>query len=220
MENQDIWRFLREKDINKLQEILEKDPQRSEEKNETGISLILYAAYCGFEEAVKLIHHTKERPLDLYEATVVGDERQVQLLLKESQSLLNKANVDGFTPLGLACFFAKKPLVNYLLKSGANPNQPSENQAQIYPINSAAAIGNVEIVALLLQAGADVNKAQASGVTALHSAVHLGNLPLTQLLLEKGADRTAKTQDKKLPIDFLELNEPGLQQAFEKALQS
>ena len=48
--------------------------------------------------------------------------------------------------------------------------------------------GDLEIVRLLLEAGADINSKDGHGQTALMNAAHAGQVELVRLLIEKGAD--------------------------------
>src|SRR6185312_7061829 len=73
----------------------------------------------------------------------------------------------------------------------------NENETLLY---YATQENKLEIVKLLINAGADVNKANSkkpdvySGMTPLHIAAFNGNLELVQLLVEKGADKNAQTE--------------------------
>jgi ankyrin repeat protein len=58
----------------------------------------------------------------------------------------------------------------------------------------------------LLEAGAEVNVAQSSGLTPLHSAAYHGNIEILILLLEAGADIHAKTDAGKTPADVASAN--------------
>ena len=55
---------------------------------------------------------------------------------------------------------------------------------------------------MLLEAGANPNAAQNSGVTPLHSAAHHGNASLIKMLLVCGADSKLTLQDGKTPADL------------------
>jgi ankyrin repeat protein len=63
-------------------------------------------------------------------------------------------------------------------------NTPQKNP----PIITAAAAGFTEMVQLLLDAGAQVNSADAQGVTALMHAVRYGHPQTVKLLLDRGAN--------------------------------
>ena len=54
---------------------------------------------------------------------------------------------------------------------------------------------HLEVVRLLLEAGADHNAAEANETTALMAAAFNGHLKVVRLLLEAGADQNAATQD-------------------------
>jgi ankyrin repeat protein len=56
------------------------------------------------------------------------------------------------------------------------------------PLHSAARLGDIEIVTLLIKDGADVSAKDSDGVTPLHDAVEAGHAEIVELLLVKGAD--------------------------------
>ena len=55
-----------------------------------------------------------------------------------------------------------------------------------------AANGNIDMVEILLAAGADVNAKTNFGMTALMTAAAKGHRPIAQTLLDRGADLKAK----------------------------
>ena len=59
------------------------------------------------------------------------------------------------------------------------------------PLHRAVRNGHTEATELLLQAGANPNKADNDGVTALMRAVHKGRTEAIELLLQAGADHTS-----------------------------
>ena len=68
-------------------------------------------------------------------------------------------------------------------------------------LHSAANIGSVELVRLLIQEGADVNAQDEDGDSPLHSAmVRANNYDVTRTLLENGADLSSKAVDGKTPL--------------------
>ena len=71
---------------------------------------------------------------------------------------------------------------------------------------AAALMGHTEIVALLLEHGADVNARSKDGGTALHAAAFLGRVETVKLLLDKGADTTLRHKMGSTAIDGAKLN--------------
>jgi ankyrin repeat protein len=76
-----------------------------------------------------------------------------------------------------------------LLAHHANPRV--RNRSGATPLHHAAG-GRPELAMLLLDAGADVNAADADGTTPLHRAAHGGQRALARLLLDRGADVNAE----------------------------
>ncbi len=63
--------------------------------------------------------------------------------------------------------------------------------------------GHQEIVAFLLEAGADVNAHNSNdhwGTTPLHAAAHANQAAIAQLLIEHGADVNARDLNGKTPM--------------------
>lgn len=190
-------------DTIKLKAILKNEPTLAEGKTDQGISFLQLAAYYRNEEVIKLIQFSKKN-IDLFESCCIGDSEHVKSTLDTEPELINTFSEDGFTPLGLACFFGHVEIVKYLLKKGADVNTPSSNPFQVAPIHSATAISNYDITELLIKNGANVNVRQQSGVTPLHSTAHNGKLEIIRLLIDHGADVKAKTADNKTPLEMAE----------------
>ena len=69
------------------------------------------------------------------------------------------------------------------------------------PLHKAAFKGNTEIVKMLLEAGANPNKADKEAKTPLHEAVISGRRPeIVKLLLDTGADPTKADLDGRTPL--------------------
>lgn len=82
------------------------------------------------------------------------------------------------TAIYAACKFNNPELVRLLLKHGASP--------QGAPLNSAASEGHVEVMKLLLDAGANINQTYY-GYTPLRWAIRRNDLSATKFLIEEGA---------------------------------
>ncbi|KAI5474195.1 26S proteasome non-ATPase regulatory subunit 10, partial [Pseudohyphozyma bogoriensis] len=62
------------------------------------------------------------------------------------------------------------------------------------------AVGNLEVVQLLVGAGADVNAVNAKGMTALHYAASKGHVSVGRLLISKGADINTRDRANQLAL--------------------
>jgi ankyrin repeat protein len=154
----------------------------------TTTSPVLLALYEGRREDVDRLR-AESGELDLFEASALGDVDRLRELL-DAGADPNEFAPDGFFALGLACFFKHPDAVRLLLDHGADVHQRARNeQIQVLPIHSAAANnGSVEIVRMLLDAGADVNVTQPGGFRAIDAARQEQNEQLERLLLERGAE--------------------------------
>lgn len=139
---------------------------------------------------------------DIFDSCAVGKFDEVTLLVFKKPDLVNQYSLDGFTPLGLACYFGHEEIARFLVLKGAEVNLPSKNGFNVFPIHSAVAINNYNTTKMLLEAGAYPNVCQKSGVAPLHTAAQLGNIELIILLLEYGAEVGLRMEGGKLPADL------------------
>jgi len=71
------------------------------------------------------------------------------------------------------------------------------------PLHCATWKGHVEVVALLLKSGADVNAVNENehwGTTPLHAAAHANQSAIAKLLLDHGANVKAKDKEGRTPM--------------------
>jgi len=145
----------------------------------------------------------RDRPIHIF----VIDNR----IEKVKKALKNGIDVDikgenSCTPLHYACQNSNLQIVKLLLLNRANVNAKNR-YSTLYPIFDTLTAINQEnsfsILKLLIEAGADINKVDSFGNTALHYAVERGNQKLIELLLLFGCD-VNKTQryDKNRPLHF------------------
>jgi ankyrin repeat protein len=166
-----------------------------------GVSPIMLARYYNKVDVINLLLNYIDE-FTLFEAAAIGKFDVVAHLVYTHPELINQFSNDGFTPLGLACYFGQAEVARFLVLKGANVNVPSSNGFQVYPIHSAVAANQNEIVRTLIDGGAQVNVKQQVGITPLHSAAKNGNLEVLILLLENGADISIRMEGGKLPADL------------------
>ena len=90
------------------------------------------------------------------------------------------------TTLTEACYAEDLIKCKELIEEGVDCNQKGKDG---FPLIAAAEKGNVDIVRLLLEHGADTTKANESGETALLSASHHRHLAVVALIIQHGADK-------------------------------
>ena len=191
-------------DSGRLEELLQAHPELNLASHPNGVSVVLWALYYGQPAIAERLAQNRS-DLDIFEAAALGRVERLVELLKEDSQQANAWSVDGFQPLGLACFFQQPSAARLLVESGAAIDSPSKNGAKVMPLHSAAASGQVEIARLLLRRGAPVNARQGGDFTAIHSAAQNGHLDMLDLLLVYGADLEVLSIDGKSPLDFANL---------------
>jgi ankyrin repeat protein len=90
-----------------------------------------------------------------------------------------------------------QPLVEMLIRSGANVNFPAKGSVKRTPLQRAAELGFHEMVEFLIHLHADVNAAPAhsKGGTALQLAAREGKLKTISSLLSHEADVDVPTSN-------------------------
>jgi ankyrin repeat protein len=196
---------IRDGDLVTARTLLAEEPSLIRLTTETGLSAILLALYYG-EAKMAAGLYAQGAPLSIFEASALGSTADLERFLQADIMLANAVNGDGFTPLGLACFFGQPAAVRVLLGFGAEPNQRASNPTRVTPLHSACAAKDpraaLESAQTLLQNGAQVDEQQQGGFTALHAAAQNGSLPLVQLLLEYGANPDVRNDEGLSAMDF------------------
>jgi len=184
---QEIFDVVRAGDTVRLKALLAAEPGLVNVRNERGHSPVLIAQYHHKKDAVAVLLAAGP-DLDLFDAASVGATARVAALLDRDPSQLNAYSNDGFYPLGLAAFFGHPETVRLLIARGADLAQVARNPMRVQPLNAAVAGRSMDVVRLLVDAGAPIDPQQQEGWTPLHGAVHQGNLDMTKYLLAHGAN--------------------------------
>jgi ankyrin repeat protein len=196
-----LEKYIQTGDDPALVKLLNTNPELAVVKTSQNLSPLMLACYHKKPEICAVI--LKYIPdVDIYESSAIGKFNSLANIVYKNPELINTFSDDGFTPLGLACFFGHEDIARFLLLKGAEVNVPSRNDLQVFPLHSAVAADNADITKILLEAGADVNVVQQSGITPLHSAAHNGNIEIIILLLEAGSDVKARMDTGKTPADM------------------
>ncbi|HEY0548683.1 MAG TPA: ankyrin repeat domain-containing protein, partial [Verrucomicrobiae bacterium] len=142
---------------------------------------------------------------------LVQQLQMVQLLVAH-RAEVNVRNRAGATPLSEAARVGNEPVVNVLLRAGADPNG-IESATSVTPLHLAAARGHAAIAEALLRHRAAVNAADARGETPLCYALREGHTNAVALLRRAGGTvgqmRALSLSEKSL-VDFYERTEMTL----------
>lgn len=137
-------------------------------------------------EASPAVNTLKQDPLEFSRIKVDGNDQEPEYARAEQVELIAAAGRDDFKA------------VSDLLTKGVNPNL-SADQWGDRALSRAVVNGNVEMVRILLDAGADP-ELKGRGFTPLGMAALQGHVQITRQLLKAGADVNRKSSDGNTPI--------------------
>ena len=146
----------------------------------------------------------EERLRQIDEAFAVGDMAALRAAVDEPPDFPNNTMPLGVGPiLTYAIYWSPLRFIEELLAIGADPN--GHDNDGFPPLLAALCKTHpqpgskhrsdvVDVMARLLDAGADPNQRGLNDWTALHMAVHETNVEAVRLLLARGADRELRTR--------------------------
>jgi ankyrin repeat protein len=196
---QEIFDVVRAGNADRLKALLAAQPAVVNARNERGHSPVLLAQYHRKPDVLAMLLAAGP-DLDIFDAASVGDTKRVGEWLDREPGLLNAYSADGFYPLGLAAFFGHAETVALLLARGADVAQVARNPMRVQPLHAAVGGRSVDVVKLIVEAGAPIDGKQDKGFTPLQAAAHQGNLAVTRLLLAHGADPKLQNDEGKSAI--------------------
>ncbi|MEO6852145.1 MAG: ankyrin repeat domain-containing protein, partial [Mucilaginibacter sp.] len=167
--------YIASADLVSLDALLQQDPTLATKPTSQQVSPLMLSCYYKKPEVSALLLKYVDH-INLFEASAVGKFDVVAHLVYTHPEAINVYADDGFTPLGLACYFGQFEVARYLVLKGADVNMPSNNGFNVLPIHSAAAGNYTDIARMLVENGAMVNVKQQAGATPLHSAAQNGNI--------------------------------------------
>ena len=193
--------YITNADLRSLDPLLKEDPALAKTRTSHHVSPLMLSCYYKKPEVTTLLLRYLDE-INLFEASAAGKFDVVANLVYVHPEAINFYAEDGFTSLGLACYFGHYEIARYLVLKGANVNLPSNNGFRVFPLHSAVAGNYTQIARMLIENNAQVNVKQQAGATALHSAAQNGNIDLLIMLLEHGADVNIRMEGGKLPADL------------------
>jgi len=141
----------------------------------------LYIATSNKHDALVKLLYAHGASIQLDSACCLGRIDLAGEIIHANPALVNSGG--DFGPLCLAAGYGHTDIVGLLIRRGADLNAPWYANNYI----GYAADYSLDMVRLLLEAGADPNNANWLGVTYLHKAAYQGNMELAEQLLQFGA---------------------------------
>lgn len=151
-------------------------------------------------EAFLRRHGAKE---NLFDAIYADDLNTAKTLLEQDKSLVKGSQADRFSPVSIAVTAGRTNILRLLLKHGATI---ADNHACL-----AACYNQTGCLALLIRAGAKLDKPDSSGFAPLHWAAIRGSTEAAELLLKHKVDvNQAATDDPRRPSPLMGPDRAGI----------
>lgn len=148
------------------------------------------------EDLYFIVEHTLEETF----AKITHDQKQKEIAERIDLSVVSSQEL---TPLMQAVVNRDKRGVKLLLRTGINYKE----RHGWTPIHLAALHGHLEILIVLIKAGADVNASSNIGLTPLmNAAIDFNNNVILDKLIEKNANIHAQTKNEDTALMFAAFN--------------
>lgn len=180
---------------------LKENPKALQEQTSFGVSPLMLTCYYKKPLLTKTLLEFND-DIDFFEACAADKFDIVAHKIFQNPEIIHDFSSNGFSSLGLACYFGNEEIARYVVLKGADVNIPSDNDFNVFPIHSATAGNFTNIAKMLLENNANPNVVQQSGITPLHSAALNGNIEMIIMLLESGANVNIRMEGGKLPADL------------------
>ncbi len=198
---EELFAAIQQRNAARVCELLADDATLARARNPQGVSALMLARYYSLHEAADAILAAHAEP-DVFEAATFGRVERLRDLLDADASRAQARSADSGTALAFACFFAQPEAAKLLLARGADVHAVATGFGNTQPLHSAATSRNLEVVRLVLAAGADPNARQNHGWTPLHSAANHGGVEMVRVLLEHGADPALANDNGQTALDI------------------
>lgn len=139
--------------------------------------------------------------IELFFNTIqTGNLKNVKLQINRNPKLVNTKDARGFTPLILAAYFDKLPIVKFLLENKApiDATDSSGNTALI----GVSFKGNIELMTCLIENGANINAINNNGTSSLIFTAMYNKEASAAFLLQHKPDKTIQDNLGKTALDY------------------
>lgn len=136
---------------------------------------------------------------ELHAAAQGGSTEEILALLADGGIDIDQGCPKGYTPLFVAIANSHPHIVRILLNKGANTSIPAVNGLTALHV-SAKFEARVDVVKMLVAAGADANAMEALCGTPLHVAAEEGHREVVRVLIAAGANPNVRMADGTTPL--------------------
>ncbi|NJK65101.1 MAG: hypothetical protein HC921_22440 [Synechococcaceae cyanobacterium SM2_3_1] len=147
----------------------------------------------------------EQNDLVLLDYVKAGDLVNVKAWIHANKSLDSMSHM-GYPSLDAAVQSGSKEIVQFLLESGFKVDF-------LHPLYEAIMLNSIEMVQLLIEYGADIERCWDEGITPILAAVVSGNSEIVRILVEAGAD--VNKTDKYGISPIMEAAQMGRQEVYE-----
>ncbi len=179
------------------------DPNQEDQAGQTPVSramkhernkIVQLLLECG---AVLEVEHAG----DAFRGAVRRDQLAVVESLLKSHMKVNEPLADGRTPLHVAVGYRKLDIAKHLIEQKADVNAVNQDDSGRSVLQAAVGMeGSLEIVAFLLEQGADPNYVDKRGESVLHTAASSGSAAVVSALVGAEADVEARAGGGLTPL--------------------
>lgn len=153
----------------------------------------------------------------IHDAVLTEDIAEIEKLLNNGADI-NKVDAKGRTPLYWAALQGSRSVAEYLISRGAQIEKGADWKDDDTPLHVASGKGYTDVVALLLDKGANVNKENRVGQTPLHLAAWRGHSETVGYLVSYGADVNVKDKRGYTPLHVEDINQ-GARGGYREAVE-
>jgi len=125
----------------------------------------------------------------LFKACESGGLSRVQQIINEFPDFLHQSNSKGWTPLIVAAFHQQEAIVDFLIRSGANPNDTGINGTTVLMYAKTkllhVATASYDLLEYLIASGADCFRTDCHGKNVLHYVLEQGDSRLEMFFRAK-----------------------------------
>ena len=191
----DLWVYIKNDRSAEVQELLTSRRLDPNTRTDKGMPALMQAVRDSAWQSFDVLLASPRIDLDttndfdetpLMYVALVGDVPRAKKLIQRGAQV----NRLGWTPLHYAAAKGQTEMARLLLANDAMPNAPSPEGDS--PLMTAIGSNNLEVVQVLINAGADPVARNLAGVDAIDMARQKGNQPLAKALEKIVADRRAK----------------------------